>query len=106
MKKIVFLTPPDARYGFSLTGVQQRVTPTAAAVNALLETTRDPATGVAVLDERLVDPAVQKVLAELQSRWPGVVVVLPAPQRIAEAGADYALRMIRRAVGYQVRLSL
>ncbi len=39
-------------------------------------------------------------------RWPGLVVVLPAPLRgRSVAEEDYVLQLIRRAIGYQVRLS-
>jgi len=31
--------------------------------------------------------------------------VLPSPERAARVEEDYALRLIRRAIGYQVRLS-
>ena len=106
MKKIVFLTPPDARYGFSLTGVEQRVVQPSDVMKAMLETTCDPTAGVVIIDERLVGAATQKPLAELERGWKGVVVVLPAPERAAEAAEDYALQLIRRAIGYQVRLSL
>jgi vacuolar-type H+-ATPase subunit F/Vma7 len=41
----------------------------------------------------------------LEGRWPGLVVVLPAPLRTQVAEEDYVLQLIRRAIGYQVRLS-
>lgn len=106
MKKIVFLTPPDARYGFNLTGVEQRVVEPSEAMEAMLTTTRDSTVGVVLIDERLLDAATQKLLGELERRWTGVVVVLPAPEKAAKTGEDYAAQLIRRAIGYQVRLSL
>jgi V/A-type H+-transporting ATPase subunit F len=106
MKKIVFMTPPDARYGFSLTGVGQRVTPDDARTNTLRGLTGDPAVGLVIIDERLVDASIQEQLAETERLWPGLVVVLPAPEKAERPAEDYALRLIRRAVGYQVRLSL
>lgn len=105
MKKIVFLTPPDARYGFSLTGVEQHVVQPPGAMEALLKTTLDPMAGAVIIDERLIDAATRKLLAELERGWTGVVVVLPAPEK-AGATEDYAAQLIRRAIGYQVRLSL
>jgi V/A-type H+-transporting ATPase subunit F len=105
VKKILFLTPPDARYGFSLTGIEQRVIPPAELMDALRDTTRDPNIGVIAIDERLIEPATRDALAELEHRWSGAVVILPALQKTAAGAEDYALQLIRRAIGYQVRLS-
>lgn len=106
MKKIVFLTAPDAHHGFSLTGVEQRLTPPADLMKTLAEATHDSTIGAVVIDERLIDAAAQKAIAALERNWAGVIVVLPAPQKAAEAAEDYALQLIRRAIGYQVRLSV
>jgi V/A-type H+-transporting ATPase subunit F len=40
----------------------------------------------------------------MERRWPGLVVMLPAPREGARVEEDYVLRLIRRALGYQVRL--
>ena len=104
MKSVVVVTPEDARHGFALTGVQQLVPAPAqvrARVRALLS---DPGVGVVVLDERLATGELQTQLRELERRWPGLVVVLPAPEAAARLEEDYVLRLIRRAIGYQVRL--
>ena len=106
MKKIVFMTPPDARCGFSLAGVGQRVPAPEELPKTLLELVADPAVGVLVLDERLVNDRVREQLAEAERRWPGLVVILPAPAETARPEEDYALRLIREAIGYQVRLNL
>ena len=46
-------------------------------------------------------------IRELDRRWPGVVIVLPAPERRPPPlEEDYVLQLIRRAIGYQVRLGL
>lgn len=105
MKKIIVLTPPDARYGFSLAGVEQRVTPSAELMTALLDVTRDANAGVLVIDERLIEPAMREALAELERKWSGAIVLLPAPETDAKTAEDYVLQLIRRAIGYQVRLS-
>ena len=104
MKRVVAVTPEDARHGFALTGVQQ-VLPAPgqvqARVRALLD---DPGVGVVVLDERLAAGELPAQLREIERRWPGLVVVLPAPEVAARLEEDYVLRLIRRAIGYQVRL--
>ena len=59
-----------------------------------------------VLDERLTRGMTQERLWAIERRWPGVIIVLPAPAKVALAEEDYAMRLIRRAIGYQVRLTL
>lgn len=105
MKRIVVLTPGDARCGFALAGVRQQALHPGQLPAVLRELASDPATGVIVIDERLATESAQERLRELERRWPGLVVVLPSPERAARVEEDYALRLIRRAIGYQVRLS-
>jgi vacuolar-type H+-ATPase subunit F/Vma7 len=104
MKQVVVMTPPDARHGFALTGVRQRTLlpeQLPADLKALLD---DPRVGLVVVDERLAAGAMQATLREMERHWPGVVVMLPAPREGARVEEDYVLRLIRRALGYQVRL--
>jgi vacuolar-type H+-ATPase subunit F/Vma7 len=105
VRKIVVIAPADARHGFALAGVRQ-VTSVPAELEATLgELLRDPATGVVIVDERLVAGPAQQRLRELERRSAALVVVLPAPGEAARIEEDYVLRLIRRAIGYQVRLS-
>jgi V/A-type H+-transporting ATPase subunit F len=105
MKRIVVVTPEDARDGFALAGVRQ-VTAVPSLVPELLRSISNEAeTGVVIVDERLVDAEVQAALRRLEARWPGLSIVLPAPGKGLRAEEDYVLRLIRRAIGYQVRLS-
>jgi len=105
VKRIVVLTPEDARHGFALAGVRQRILAREDLQAALQELVRDPETGVIVVDERLIAGPAQEKIREIERRWTGVIVVLPSPERAARIEEDYALRLIRRAIGYQVRLS-
>jgi V/A-type H+-transporting ATPase subunit F len=106
VKSIVVITPGDARCGFALAGVRQLVLEREGLEQALTGLQRDPAVGVLVIDERLVDEAASRRLTEMERSWPGVVAVLPAPEKAAAVEEDYALRLVREAVGYQVRMSL
>ena len=103
MKKIVFVTPTDAHYGFNLAGIDQVVTEREGVLKAFLDVIENPAVGIVAIDERLLGTAAQQQVE--QTKWPGVVAVLPAPEKAAPA-EDYAMQVIRRAVGYQVRLNL
>lgn len=105
MKEIVFITPYDARYGFSLSGIPQHEVSPAEAEELLLQVMAEPDSGVVVIDERLVAGIGEERFREMERRWYGILIVLPAPEKGAEA-EDYALRLIRRAIGYHVRLQL
>lgn len=104
MKKIVFLTPEDARYGFTMGGAVQHSVAAAEAEAALREVLADPESGVVVVDERLVEGIGMERFREMERRWFGILLVLPAPE--GEAGEDYALALIRRALGYHVKLQV
>ena len=106
MKKIVFVTPPDAQFGFSLAGVRQLTAEGDAVKRVLLDSTSDPSVGVVVVDERLVGESIQQHLSDIEREWSGVIVILPAPEAAERPAEEYAMRIIREAIGYQVRLNL
>jgi len=103
MKRIVAITPLDSSSGFACCGALQHAVPTAEAAVALQIALEDPQSGVVILDERLLAEVGEEQMKELDLRWPGVLVVLPAPAAAAVA-EDYAMRLIRRAVGYHVKV--
>lgn len=105
MKKVVVLTPHDVRYGFTLAGVDQRPVSPAEEEGLLQKVIADPDTGIVVIDERLIAGIGEERIRELEKHWEGIVVVMPAPENGDGAtDEDYALRLIRRAIGYHVRL--
>jgi vacuolar-type H+-ATPase subunit F/Vma7 len=105
MKKILVTTPHDAAGGFALAGVVQREA--AARLPAIVDAAvADSAVGVIAIDERLLDAAAQEHLREIERACDGVIVVLPTPGTPARPEDDYARRLIRRAIGYQVKVQL
>lgn len=105
MKKIVVITPPDAGFGFTLAGVTQILSTPEEAEAAVRQHMDDPECGVVILDERLLPGIDEQRFKEMERRWFGVLVVLPVPERGAREGEDYAARLIRRVIGYHVRLT-
>jgi V/A-type H+-transporting ATPase subunit F len=103
MKKIVAITPADANNGFACCGAIQLATTPEEAAGAVQLALGDPENGVVILDERLLPAVGEEQLKGWEQHWPGVLVVLPAPggDGVTE---DYATRLIRRAVGYHVRV--
>ncbi len=104
MKRIVVITPPDALFGFTMAGVSQTVTSSDEAEAAVRRHIEDPECGVVIVDERLLSGIDEAHLQEMEKRWFGVLVVLPAPEKGA-VEEDYAERLIRRVIGYHVRLA-
>lgn len=106
MKKIVFVTGLDAEYGFRLTGVTHQVAETDNLEDGLKKLMADPETGLVVVDERLIRGGAESRLREMEKRWYGMLLVLPAPEKAGAELEDYAMRLIKRAIGYHVRLKL
>jgi vacuolar-type H+-ATPase subunit F/Vma7 len=106
LKKIAFITPRDAEYGFSLAGLAQYAVEATDAEDTIRAAMSDPDAGLVIVDERLTRVVAEDRLRELERGWHGVLLVLPSPERLPEAAEDYATRLIRRAIGYHVRLKL
>lgn len=113
MRNIAFLTPPDAEYGFQLTGLSQVVVPDINLMEETLkETMEKTENGMVIIDERLLAANretkgfPEERLRELEQRWQGILLVLPSPDKPPADEEDYAARLIRRAIGYHVKLKL
>ena len=106
MKKVLFITAPDARPGFGLAGIDQYVVETHELEEVLLKAVADPGNGLVIIDERLTAGIDEERLREIERTWHGVVVILPSPVAAPAEVEDYAARLIRRAIGYHVRIRL
>lgn len=106
MKHTVFITPPDAESGFEMAGVLQDISDRHRFIAALKRRVADPDTGLIIVDERLLDENTEQEMRTIETMWKGVLVVLPSPGRPTEEMEDYASRLIRRAIGYHVRLNI
>lgn len=104
MKRITFITPEDARLGFALTGVDQVITDKAGVTRSLEKVLEDEDVGLIILDERLYFHLSQDYLARIEKYWQGILLPLPAPEKIEEIPEDYVMQLIARAIGYHVRL--
>ncbi len=106
MKRIVIMTPADAEFGFKLTGVSHYVAGEEDAESMIRKIVQEPDTGLLVIDEQLIKALPEDKLKEIEKSWRGVLVVLPSPERPEAGIEDYAVRLIRRAIGYHVRLRI
>lgn len=105
MTEVVFITTEDARFGFSLTGMTQVTVDSVQAEDLLRQTIADSDVGVIVIDERLVKAIDARDYSALEKHWRGLLVTLPAPEH-EMLEDDYLQRLIKRALGYHVRLQL
>ncbi len=110
MRKITFITPPDVEYGFRLGGIAQTVVP-AMSEEVLVKTMEETENGLVIIDERLMNGReghglTEERMRELEQRWQGILLVLPSPEKPPAEEEDYAARLIRRAIGYHVRLKV
>lgn len=106
MKRVMAITPQDARFGFGLAGINHQTTSGADITELLRKELADPDNGLIILDERLAREQGEEILREMERKWQGIIVILPKPALLPQEGDDYALRLIRRAIGYHVRLRL
>ena len=102
--KLVVITTPGTSAGFALAGVS--VVEAEDAKNATQALARYEATdGVVIIDQRLYQELPEE-LRRSMGRWSmPVVIPVPGPDWSAESKAhDYIVDILRRAIGYRVRL--
>ena len=104
MKEIRVLTPEEVLPGFALAGVHHQALEPQQVWAALEELCAKPEVGVVVIDARLAEVLDPVRLQELLRHWAGVLVTLPAPAGLESAGEDDLQRLVRRALGYHVRI--
>ncbi len=102
---VVLVRPEDAR-GFTLAGAAVATPGPGEELEALRAALGDPAVGVIAVEEELLAHVPARLLKRAQER--GIPVLLPfaLPRRYGEAGRgrEYVAALIRRAIGYAVRL--
>lgn len=106
MRKIAFITPSDVEHGFKLTGALQFSADKKSMINVLKQVLNEPDTGIIIIDERLLTEKSEARLKEIERVWNGILLVLPSPKRPEAEVEDYAERLLRRAIGYHVRLRI
>lgn len=101
------LASPAMAPGFRLAGlaVDEVRDPTDAGERLLL-VANAPHTGILLVEQALLDAAPEQVRHDLERRAVPILVPVPAPAWLGgPAGAeDYILELLRRAIGYRVRL--
>ena len=111
MKRIVrAVASPVQCIGFRMAGlVASEVTPLSDPADigdALLLAAGVPDTGILLVEQSVFDAAPELVRRDLEHRASPIVVTVPSPafEHAPAAAEDYILELLRRAIGYRVRL--
>jgi V/A-type H+/Na+-transporting ATPase subunit F len=102
---VVAVRPGDA-LGFRLAGASVVEVAPGEETPALRRLVGDPRTGVLAIEEDLLRAAPERVLRRARERGTPVVLPFALPRRWGEEGRGraYVAALIRRAVGYAVKL--
>jgi vacuolar-type H+-ATPase subunit F/Vma7 len=105
-KRIIFFTLKDAMFGFKLAGFEQHVCTSADLESHLKQFTEKPEYGLFVIDERLVTETIDNRLREMERGLDLVFVIMPPPLKMEDKREDYAVRLLRKAIGYHMQLNI
>jgi len=105
-KRIIFFTEKDASYGFRLAGFEQHVCTSDDLESHLEQFVAKPEYGLFVIDERLVTESIDARLRNLERGMDMVFVIMPPPLKMETKREDYAVRLLRKAIGYHIQLKI
>jgi len=105
-KRIIFFTTKDAMYGFSLAGFEQHICTSEELETHLEQFVQKPEYGLFVIDERLVTESIDSRLREMERGLNLVFVIMPPPLKMEAKREDYAVRLLRKAIGYHIKLNI
>jgi len=102
----IAVRPGDA-LGFRLAGAAVEEVPQGAEAQVFRRLLADGTTGVLAVEEELLRAAPPRVLRRARDRGLPVILPFALPRRWSEAGRgrEYVAALIRRAVGYRVKLA-
>jgi V/A-type H+-transporting ATPase subunit F len=97
---------PGDGLGFRLAGVTVEEVPRAGEAAAFRRLLSDPHAGVLAVEEELLAAAPERLLRRARERGLPVVLPFALPRRVGEEGRGraYVAALIRRAIGYGVKL--
>jgi V/A-type H+-transporting ATPase subunit F len=106
-RRLVVLVRPDDARGFRLAGAQVETPAAGEEVAALRALLADPTVGVVAAEEELLSQVPPRLLLRARARGIPVLLSFAIPRNMGEAGKgrEYVAALIRRAIGYAVRLA-
>lgn len=106
MRHMVFVIPEDVRLGFNLAGLRELACSPAELAQTVRELMGEEQVSLIVVDERLLARSGAEDLHILGKNWRGILLVLPALAAEEVVHEDYAMQLIKKAIGYHVRLDI
>jgi vacuolar-type H+-ATPase subunit F/Vma7 len=98
------VTRPGDGSGFRLAGVQVDEVPPGEEAARFATLAADPSLGVLAVDSRVLDAVPEPLLRRASSRAVPVVLPFSIPRWTDTGGSAYVAELIRRAIGYHVKL--
>ncbi len=108
MTRLLVLTDPDTALGFRLAGVEvSEVTTKEEAVEQLLALLRAKEAGIVIYNEDYQTVLPEKSRVALEDSMSPVFFAIPVSQthRAGEPREHYLARLVRRAIGYQLKIT-
>ncbi len=105
-KELVVIASPGSSVGFELAGVPAlQATDATEAARHLDRLIDDPNAGVIMIEDGLYGALAEEVRRSLERSALPVVIPIPGPDWTEESTAhEYIVDILRRAIGYRVRL--
>ncbi|HBO83768.1 MAG: hypothetical protein A2073_03275 [Deltaproteobacteria bacterium GWC2_42_11] len=108
MSKLLIITYPDASLGFSLAGVEVREAKEGEDITPLLQNIISGGEyGLLAVEENLLSKVPEGILKRIRKAGIPVIVPIDTPKSWygeAEMESSYVVRLIRKAIGYQVKI--
>lgn len=107
MARIVALTDSDTALGFRLAGIESLVVKQADEILRHLERLLDQAQpGVVMINEDFLPSVPERVQRRMEASLKPIFVPIPHVQswREGEKKEEYLLRLLRRTIGYQIKI--
>lgn len=107
MFKLIIVTDPDNAPGFRLSGVDVvEIEDAADAKKRIVELINDDSSGIIAVNEEFMAAIDNRTREKIDKIYRPVVISFPAKKRLAEGEPrrDYLARLIRRAVGFDIKL--
>ncbi|GIW54589.1 MAG: hypothetical protein KatS3mg082_0993 [Nitrospiraceae bacterium] len=107
MARLSVITDPDTALGFRLAGVDvhEEIDPVKAG-ERLLALLRAREAGIVIYNEDFVSTLPESAVTALEESLTPVFFAIPVPRPVspAERREDYLARLVRRAIGYQLKI--
>jgi V/A-type H+-transporting ATPase subunit F len=107
MARLLVLTDPDTALGFRLAGVEvSEVSAKEEAADRLLALLRAKEAGIVIYNEQYRAALTENIRVALEESVSPVFFAIPVAQakRVEEPREQYLARLLRRAIGYQLKI--